>query len=68
MNAYGKLAVRAAISGVIAGLIIGLILFVVSALVPTVHIQASLIGFWAGVAVALLTFLSGWDSGANTGA
>lgn len=61
MNSYGKLAVKSVINGVIAGLIIGVILFVVSALIPTVELQAALIGFWCGVAVALLTFVSGWD-------
>lgn len=62
MNSYGKLAVRSVVSGILAGLVVGVLLLIVSALIPTVHLQAAMIGFWVGVAVALLTFLSGWDS------
>lgn len=61
MNSYGKLAVRSVVSGIIAGLVVGVLLFIVSALIPTVELPAALIGFWVGVAVALLSFLSGWD-------
>lgn len=61
MNTYGKLAVRSVISGIIAGLIIGVILAFVSAVIPTLEIQAALWGFWIGVAVAGLSFLTGWD-------
>lgn len=62
MNNYGKLAVRSVVSGIVAGLIVGVLLFIVSAAIPTVQLPAATIGFWVGVAVALLTFLSGWDS------
>lgn len=62
MNSYGKLAVRSVVSGIVAGLIIGVLLFIVSALIPTVQLPAALIGFWSGVAVALLSFLAGWDN------
>lgn len=61
MNSFGRLAVRSVVSGVIAGLIIGIILFIVSALIPTVQLPAAVVGFWAGVAVALLSFLFGLD-------
>lgn len=65
MNSYGRLAVRSVISGIVAGLIIGILLFIVSALIPTVQLPAAMIGFWAGVAVALLSFLMGLDNGSR---
>lgn len=61
MNSYGKLAIRSVANGIIAGLIVGVLLFIVSALIPTVSLPAAMIGFWVGVAVALLTFVSGID-------
>lgn len=62
MNNEGRRAVSAVVSGVIAGLVIGLIVFVVSMLIPTVHLPAAVIGFWAGVLVAVVSFFNGWNS------
>lgn len=63
MDGYARLAVKSVISGIVAGLIVGVLLFIVSAAIPAVHLPAAMIGFWVGVAVALLTFVTGWDSG-----
>lgn len=68
MNGYARLAIRSVVAGLIAGLVVGVLLAITSAAIPAVHLPAALIGFWVGVAVALLTFLSGWDSGIRPGA
>lgn len=62
MDNFGKAAVQSVATGVVAGLLIGLILFVVSMLIPGVELPAAMIGFWSGVAVAILSFCHklGW--------